>query len=304
MGRDRRWAGARRAGIAAALGALMAVVVTLVAGSRATPTPAIAVEPLPTGYVAMGDSYTAGPGIPTQVPEPPGCERSDRNYPHRVAAALGEPLRDVSCGGAGTAHLTAPQPVTGGPNPAQLDALERNTAVVTLGIGGNDIGFGEIVQSCVALLPFGSPCHDRYVGPAGDEISRRIGVTAPRVAAALAEIHRRSPRARVFVVGYPSILPETSFGCWPLLPFAFGDVTWLRDKEKELNAMLASSAAAGGAVYVDTYGPSGGHSACALPGDRWVEPVIPLSPAAPVHPNARGMRGMAEAVLAAMRPGA
>jgi lysophospholipase L1-like esterase len=290
--------------IVAALGALVAVVAVLVASTRSTPTPAaVAGEPPPSGYVAMGDSYTAGPGIPTQLPEPPGCGRSDQNYPHRVAVALGEPLRDVSCSGAGTAHLTAPQPVAGGTNPSQLDALDRNTAVVTLGIGGNDIGFGEIVESCVSLLPFGSPCRDRYVGPAGDEISRRIAATGPRVAAALAEVRRRSPRARVYVVGYPAILPGGDVGCWPLLPFAFGDVGWLRDKEKELNAMLASTAAAGGATYVDTYGPSGGHSACALPGDRWVEPVVPASPADRVHPNARGMEGIAEAVLAAVRAG-
>ncbi|HWC09954.1 MAG TPA: GDSL-type esterase/lipase family protein, partial [Acidimicrobiales bacterium] len=159
------------------------------------------------------------------------------------------------------------------------------------------------VDTCVSLLPLGSPCHDRYVGAAGDEISRRIAATGPRVAAALAEIRRRSPRARVFVVGYPAILPGGDAGCWPLLPFAFGDVGWLRDKEKELNSMLATAAAAGGAVYVDTYGPSRGHSACALPGDRWVEPVVPMSPADPVHPNARGMEGMAAAVLAAVRPG-
>ena len=107
----------------------------------------------------------------------------------------------------------------------------------------------------------------------------------------------------MYVVGYPAILPGGDVGCWPLLPFAFGDVGWLRDKEKELNAMLASTAAAGGATYVDTYGPSGGHSACALPGDRWVEPVVPASPADRVHPNARGMEGIAEAVLAAVRAG-
>ncbi|HEX2191929.1 MAG TPA: GDSL-type esterase/lipase family protein, partial [Acidimicrobiales bacterium] len=151
-------------------------------------------------------------------------------------------------------------------------------------------------------LPFGSPCHDRYVGPAGDEISRRIAATAPRVAAALAEIHRRAPRARVYLVGYPAILPHGGVGCWPILPFAFGDVPWLRDKEKELNAMLASTAASSDAVYVDTYGPSGGHSACALPGDRWVEPVLPLSPAAPVHPNARGMEGVAQVLLGVIQP--
>lgn len=295
---------ARTVAIAVALGVLVAVVVVLVARSEPTPTPpAVAGEPPPTGYVAMGDSYTAGPGIPAELPEPPGCGRSDHNYPNRVAAALGEPLRDVSCSGAGTVHLTAPQPVTGGPNPPQLDALDRNTAVVTLGIGGNDIGFGEIVESCVSVLPFGSRCHDRYVGPDGDEISRRIRTTASRVAAAVAEVRQRAPRARVFVVGYPAILPGGDIGCWPLLPFAFGDVGWLRDKEKELNAMLAATATAGGAVYVDTYGPSAGHSACALPGDRWIEPVVPGSPADRVHPNARGMEGMAEAVLAAMRLG-
>ncbi len=296
---------ARVVAIVAALGVVVAVVAVLVAGSEPTPPPgAVALEPPPHGYVALGDSYTAGPGIPVQLPELPGCERSDHNYPHRVAAALGEPLRDVSCSGAATIHLHAPQPVSGGINPPQLHALDRNTALVTLGIGGNDMGFGEIVEGCVVIVPFGAPCRDRYVGPVGDEISRRIAATAPKVAAALAEIHRRSPRARVFVVGYPSILPETDVGCWPLLPFAFGDVSWLREKEKELNATLASTAAAGGAVYVDTYGPSRGHSACALPGDRWVEPVVPLSPSAPVHPNARGMEGVAQVLLGVVRPAA
>jgi hypothetical protein len=66
--------------------------------------------------------------------------------------------------------------------------------------------------------------------------------------------------------------------------------------------MLASTAAAGDAVYVDTYGPSAGHSACVLPGDRWVEPLVTRSGAAPVHPNARGMEGIARAVLALVRP--
>ncbi|MGH9165830.1 MAG: hypothetical protein ACRDZW_10010 [Acidimicrobiales bacterium] len=84
------------------------------------------------------------------------------------------------------------------------------------------------------------------------------------------------------------------------MPVAVADVGYLRDKEKELNAMLATQASAAGAVYVDTYRPSLGHDACALPGVRWVEPVVPAAPAAPVHPNASGMRGMADAVLAAV----
>ena len=86
------------------------------------------------------------------------------------------------------------------------------------------------------------------------------------------------------------------------MPIAPDDVPYLRAKEKELNAMLATQAAAAGATYVDVYGPSIGHDACQLPGVRWVEPLIPLAPAAPVHPNALGMRGMADALLAALAP--
>lgn len=172
--------------------------------------------------------------------------------------------------------------------------------MVSLQIGGNDIGFSEILQRCTALLPLGTPCRDVYTSGGVDEISRRIAATGPKVGANLAEAARRSPRARLFVVGYPAILPEVEPGCWPLMPIAPGDVSYLRDKEKELNAMLATQAAAAGATYVDIYGPSVGHDACQLPGVSWVEPLVPLSLAAPVHPNAQGMGGTAAVLLDAM----
>ena len=251
-------------------------------------------------YVALGDSYTAGPLIPNQLPSPLGCWRSDHNYPHLAAQSRQVALHDVSCSGATTEDLFAPQLVLGGPNPPQLDSLHLGVTTVTVQIGGNDIGFTEIVSRCVAVLPLGTPCQDVYRQGGVDEISRRIAATGPKVAAALAEIHRRSPAARVYVVGYPAILPEAGPGCWPLLPIAPADVPYLRDKEKELNAMLAARASAAGAVYVDTYGPSIGHDACQLPGVRWIEPLVPLAPAAPVHPNALGMQGMAVPLLAAL----
>ena len=65
------------------------------------------------------------------------------------------------------------------------------------------------------------------------------------------------------------------------MPVAEGDVPWLRAKQEELNAMLATQAAANGAELVDVYAASVGHSACALPGLRWVEPVIARSPPRP-----------------------
>lgn len=280
-----------------ALRVLLPALAVCVAAVLPSP-PVAAVTPGP--YVALGDSFTAGPGIPNQLLDPLGCFRSDQNYPHVAARALGLPLRDRSCSGASTADLSAPQPVLGGPNPPQLDALDAGVATITLQIGGNDMGFTEILQRCLALLPVGSPCRDHYTAGGVDELSRRIAATGPRVAAALAEAARRSPQARIFVVGYPAILPESQPGCWPLLPIAPDDVPYLRDKEKELNAMLAARAVAAGATYVDTYGPSIGHDACRLPGARWVEPLLPLAPAAPVHPNALGMQGMAQVLMAAM----
>ena len=56
-----------------------------------------------------------------------------------------------------------------------------------------------------------------------------------------------------------------------------------------LNSMLRRDAQAAGAGYVDTYAPSEGHDACSVPASRWIEPLLPASPAAPLHPNAAGV---------------
>ena len=274
----------------------------------AIPTPQAAAAPAPS-YVALGDSYTSGPFIPLPL-QPYGCLRSDHNYAHVVASSLGLALQDVSCAGATTNDLTQSQGVTPGPaNPPQFDALSAGTQIVTLGIGGNDIHFSSIAQSCFSPTPTGQPCQDKYGngGQSPDVIDGYIQAAGPKVAAAIQGIHARSPGARVFVVDYPAIFPEQPLvpgapeGCWPSLPVAPADVPYLRGKEKELNAMLAAEAAANGARLVDTYDPSIGHDACQPPVIRWVEPAVPASPAAPIHPNLFGMGGMALAVLEAIQ---
>jgi lysophospholipase L1-like esterase len=253
----------------------------------------------PQSYVALGDSYTAGPIIPVQQTDPLGCLRSDHNYPHLVASALAvSNFRDPSCSGAETEDMTMPQGVSPGPNPPQFDSLAPDTQLVTIGIGGNDIGFSEIIENCSASTPSGHPCQDHYVVNGRDELAERIAATAPKVAAVLDGIHQRAPKARIFVVGYLAILPESGPGCWPQMPIAPDDVPYLRETEKKLKAMLAAPAAANGAKYVDAYAASIGHDACQLPGFRWVEPAVPTTPAAPVHPNLFGMQGYAAAVLA------
>jgi lysophospholipase L1-like esterase len=284
-----------------AAGTLLAVIM---------PGAAMASTGLPAGpataarYVALGDSYTSGPLIPDQTGRPPGCLRSTHNYPSLVAAALGAAsFTDVSCAGATTANMTRPQQVTPGINPPQLDALSARTTLVTVGIGGNNLDFAGIVINCAELSftsPFGSPCKDHYTAGGTDRLALVVARTGPRVAAVLAEIHQRAPQARVLVVGYPDLLPSTGHGCWPLVPIAYGDVPYLRGIEKKLNAMLAARAAAGGAAFVDTYTGSIGHDFCQPPGVSWVEGLVPASPAAPMHPNARGEKAMARQVLAAL----
>jgi lysophospholipase L1-like esterase len=290
--------------IRSSVAALAVSVTALVATALvATAVPASAATPR-SSYVALGDSYAAGPLIPLQVGLPPGCLRSNRNYPALVARSLGiTDFRDVSCSGATTEDLTAPQQVPLGVNPPQLHALRPDTELVSLTIGGNDVGFTGIIGDCAVrspLRPRGAACKDYFTSGGADRLAARIAAAAPKVAAALAAIKDRSPNATVVLVGYPTILPDTGPGCFPEVPFSSGDVAYLRGVEKELNAMLAEQADLAGVEYVDTYTPTIGHDVCTPPGTRWVEGLVPTAPAAPVHPNALGEAAMARATVAAL----
>ena len=263
-------------------------------------------------YVALGDSYTAGPGITDPTGTPAGCDRSAGNYPALVAAELGlkgGDFRDVSCSGATTADLAGSQHTADGTNSPQLRALSSTTRLVTVGIGGNDIDFSSMIKRCVAMgalyemtgsakyLPEDAPCERNYVRGDSDTVKTKIATAGERLTRVLTEVRRRAPEARVYVVSYPAILPSDSADCGREMSLAPGDVTFLREKEQQLNSMLRQRASEAGAAYVDTYTPSADHNACAAKDTRWIEPLVPQSPAAPVHPNARGERGMADAVL-------
>jgi lysophospholipase L1-like esterase len=255
-------------------------------------------------YVALGDSYTAGPGIPDQTGVPAGCARSSRAYPAVLAAHLHlttAQFRDVSCSGARIANLSRGQTTSDGVNPAQLSALSPATRLVTLGIGGNDIGFADLIERCVAAnLLRQTPCRDQLTADGEDSVEARIRTAGERLAGALAEIRGRAPHAHVYVVGYPAILPADGGACAAGLAMTAGDVAYLRLKEQDLNTMLRQQAGSAGARFVDTWTPSLGHDACETAETRWIEPLLPTAQAASLHPNARGEQGMAEAVLATL----
>ncbi|MEU5262858.1 SGNH/GDSL hydrolase family protein [Amycolatopsis sp. NPDC021455] len=258
-------------------------------------------------YVALGDSYTSGPLIPAQRLDPLGCGRSTANYPSVVAAALNVgAFTDVSCAGADTGAMTRPQKVPlNGTNGPQLDALRIDTDLVTLGIGGNDYGvFGSLTATCPGLRasdPTGNPCEKHFTTNGVDTVGAAITAIRPRIEGVLATIHQRSPGARVLVVGYPRIAPESGY-CPDVLPFADGDYAWLNQVERDLNQALEDAAANGDAEFVDTYGPSRGHDACARGGSAWINGKDQdVFAAAAYHPLKAGMAGVAAIVLKALR---
>jgi lysophospholipase L1-like esterase len=265
-----------------------------------TPVPA-APSVIPGTYVALGDSYTSGPDVPVQLgptttpAAPAACQRSSANYPSLTARALGLKLDDVSCGGATTVDMSQSQ---GTGIPPQFDALQSTTALVTVGIGGNDLGFSTIASNCAAYTPWGPTrvgwtCQDHYSAGGVDQLAADTTAVSAKVTDVLREVRERSPGATVFVVGYPDILPPTGSGCWPSLPFRTSDLNFLRHVEAQLDAALATAAANEGAHYVDTATPSSSHSACTPAGTRWVEPVVPTAGTFPLHPDATGMAGTA-----------
>jgi hypothetical protein len=251
-------------------------------------------------WVGLGDSFAAGPLIPSQTLSPLGCLRSTRNYARLASAQLGVSLKDASCSGAETAEMTTPQETYAGTNPPQLDSIAADTRYVSLQIGGNDIGFTEILEQCQTANPFGRPCQDRYVRNGVDELRARIAATAPKLAAVLDGIRARARTARIVVLNYEAILPSSGSGCWPQVPMAWADVPYVRGIQNALNDMIAAQVSGRANVKLaNVYAASVGRDACKGSGTRWVEPLVPGNAAAPYHPNARGMAGVTPAVVAA-----
>src|SRR5580692_1680108 len=298
----------------AALAADPATASAALAADPATASAALAADPaaasaggfpaLTGPMVALGDSYTAGALLPTDLrARPLGCLRSARAYPVQVAAALGASLTNAACSSAGVADMTAAQQTDLGTNPPQLNALAPDDSLVVLTLGGDDIGFMNVLDECMELSftdPWGSPCRAHFTSGGTDQLAALVKAEAPRMTAVLSDIAARAPQARIVVVGYPDMFPLGG-GCWPAVPITDGDIGYLRGIELQLNAMLAADAKAAGATFVNTYTPTIGHDFCQPETVRDVEGLLPGSLALPFHPNARGQAAIAAAVLATLR---
>ncbi|MEB8327217.1 SGNH/GDSL hydrolase family protein [Dietzia kunjamensis] len=260
-------------------------------------------QPAYADYVALGDSYAAfGDQTEPVVTDGPAarCGRSLTNYPNVLDAnpAVGE-LTDVSCGGAVTDDLFEEQH-TG--VPPQIDALGPYTDLVTLSIGGNDVGFGTIVGCITKQGPFATTpdCEAAIGGSVSAKIAEVFGVDGPvdRVYDAISEA---SPSAEVVATQYLPLMPAEGEICAFTRALSPADVTWAREVAEAINSAVAEAAERNGHVSVLPVDTTVDRSACGEADERWTD-FLGGAPtgAAAFHPTALGQQAMAGAIAAAI----
>lgn len=247
-------------------------------------------------YVALGDSYTAAPRTGPRDGRD-GCQRTQNNYPHRVAEATGMVLVDNSCSGANTNSITRPQPTLAGDHPPQAEGLDERTDLVTIRLGANNYSmFGRILR-CARFFGSaakGAPCTDidAASGPTG--IDARLEDIEQDVISGLRVIQERAPNARVLVIGYPHIIP-TGTTC-ELLPLPEGDYEYARRIAEGFNAALEAAADHVGVEFVDIFAATEGHDICA--DEPWIAGAELLEDTAtPWHPYPEESQAVAEEIL-------
>ena len=245
-------------------------------------------------YVALGSSMAAGPGIrPKAAGAPMGAGRSAANYPHLVAARLSLDLIDVTFSGATTANVLSERQRGA---PPQVDALDGSESLVTVTIGGNDVGYVPLLYA--AGLPRWTrslPVLGRILRQQLDDAARDAALAAVggSLRAVGEEVRRRAPSARVLFVDYLTLLPPSGT---PAGPLAADDAATGRRIAEVLERLTGEAAAATGCEVVRAAAASRDHHPWSA--DPWATPFgLPLpGRAAPLHPNAAGMRAVADLI--------
>ena len=227
-------------------------------------------------YVGMGDSYSAGNGAYSTNLDP-ACGRNTYAYPYLVAQ--GRPntsLAFVACQGATTDDV-----------PGQAQALSAETDHVSITIGGNDIGFGDLVVSCTGSW---SPDCDSAVDDANHKIDNELPAKLDK---AYATIRAGAPDATVVVLGYGRFFGD-DLGCPAANGVTVEEAAKLNGVADHLDAVVGDRVKAAGFVYKSSLNSFTGHDVCA--DDPWVNGKS-LSVADGYHPSRSGYaNGLAPAV--------
>jgi lysophospholipase L1-like esterase len=184
-----------------------------------------------------------------------------------------------ACSGATTATVLS----------SQVSALSPATTLVSLTIGGNDVGFTSVMETCV-LLPTGSCV---------SAVQHAEALTATQLPgeldSVLNAIRADAPNARVVVLDYPELYDlSRSSSC---LGLSTTDRTDLNQGADQLDSQIQAAAARHGDVFADVRGAFGGHEICD-PGS-WLHSVNFLDVSESYHPTAAGQSGGYERVFSA-----
>ncbi len=264
-------------------------------------------------YVALGSSFAAGPGVTESADSTPSrCQRSIDNYAHQLARVRHLQLVDVSCSGATTAHILGPWREL----PPQIDAITPETTLVTVTIGGNDVGFaGHLMAASCKTQAAAMPIDDAKMCDAIKAYARTStqAGTSPSAApdeAAWAkvedgmmhiaqEVRRRAPHARLIFVDYIQIVPTN--GSCAKLPLSGTDAAIARASATRLAALTAEIARTAGAGLIEASKLSRGHDVCAT--DPWATGFsrpANVTAFAPFHPNLAAMSAIADTLNTAL----
>ncbi|MDI2125593.1 SGNH/GDSL hydrolase family protein [Yinghuangia seranimata] len=219
------------------------------------------------GYVALGDSYSAGVGAGSYDSASGSCKRSTKAYPVLWANSHApSSFSFVACSGARTGDVLN----------NQLGPLNGSTSLVSITIGGNDAGFASVMQTCVLN---GHTACANAVAQARSFADNQLPGLLDNV---YAQIHSRAPNAHVVVLGY-SRLYKIGGSCW----FGIGDTdrALLNGAADELDLVISKRAANAGFSFGDVRTTFTGHEICS--GSEWLHSTtLPIDES--YHPTATG----------------
>lgn len=244
-------------------------------GAAAVLAIGVAAVPQPVGaasasdYVALGDSYSSGTGSRDYYDE--NCQRSNYSYPALTAQRLGAALDLQACGGATVAGVTA----------NQLGALDAGTDYVTMTVGGNDAGFGDVMFEC-AKPGWASDCD-----AAVDGAQAYIRDTLPGSLDGLYDrIASRAPNATVVIGSYPRLFNGEDCNAGTF--FSPQEEQRLNATADQLAGVIGEQASAHGFGFADVRDAFAGHAVC--DSVEWINGLSnPVEES--YHPNRAGYVG-------------
>ena len=227
----------------------------------------------PVNYVALGDSYSSGVGAGSYISASGSCLRSTNAYSALWASAHSpSSYVSVACSGATTSDVLN----------SQVSALSSSTTLVSITIGGNDVGFSSVMQTCV--LDSTSAC---LTAVSNAENAART-VLPGRLANTFAAIRAKSPSAHVVVLDYAELYDLGH--SWFCPGLSGSDRSALNGAADLLDSVIQTAAANAGDTFADVKGRFNGHELCDF-GSEWLHSVNVTDLTESYHPNASGHSG-------------